>query len=247
MTINNIAWAITGAGHYLAETFNVMLNLVKKHNFKITVFLSAAGLEVVRMYGLLDKLKEVARGGYLSEIFTDDTQGSSYPKSARLARGVYKALVVSPATANTVAKIVNGITDNLVTNAVAHAQKSGTPVIVVPTDQDLGYIETSLPHMVDRDTCKGCKVCSAIEGCKYSAISMVEGKASIDLLKCTGCSLCLPCCPYGAITVGRVIKVKPRKIDLENVERLKRMEGTIVLRNPMEIEEALNSIVKRRA
>lgn len=238
-----IAWAITGAGYYLAETFDVMLDLVKKRGFKVTAFLSAAGFEVVRMYGLLDKLREIAPGGYLSEVITDNAQGSSYPKSARLAKGVYRVLVVSPATANTVAKIVNGISDNLVTNAVAHAQKSGTPVIVVPTDQSLGYVETRLPHIVDRDACRGCDVCDAIKNCKYSAISMVEGKASIDLLKCVGCGLCPSYCPYGAITAGKAIKVRPRRVDVENVERLRRMERTLVLKSPQEIEEALKSLL----
>ena len=46
------------------------------------------------------------------------TQKFSYPITGRLSLGKYDLLIVTPATANTVAKIVHGISDTLVTNAV---------------------------------------------------------------------------------------------------------------------------------
>jgi dihydromethanopterin reductase (acceptor) len=122
--VNDIAWAITGAGHHLSGIFKAMRDL-RASGVRITVFLSAAAQEVVRMYGLEAVLREVAPGAYYEEVLTDEGEGASKPTAARLARGAYKALVVAPATANTVAKVVHGIADNLVTNAVAHAQKGG--------------------------------------------------------------------------------------------------------------------------
>ena len=50
-----------------------------------------------------------------------------------------------PATANTVAKIVVGIADTLVTNAVAQANKADIPIYIFPVDQKPGSLTTVLP------------------------------------------------------------------------------------------------------
>jgi len=128
----NIAWGITGAGHLLKESYDTFRMLAQKH--QITIFVSGAGEEVLRMYGLLDKLNEISGGEHLQEIFLESQSGRSFPKAGRFLLGKYDALVVSPATSNTVAKIVHGIADSLITNAVAQANKSGTPVYIVPVD-----------------------------------------------------------------------------------------------------------------
>jgi flavoprotein len=47
---------------------------------------------------------------------------------------MYSVLVVAPATSNSVAKFVHGISDTLVTNIFAQAGKSRVPIIVYPTD-----------------------------------------------------------------------------------------------------------------
>jgi flavoprotein len=52
----------------------------------------------------------------------------------RLFGGAYRVLVIAPATSNSVAKFVCGISDTLVTNLFAQAGKSRVPIIVYPTD-----------------------------------------------------------------------------------------------------------------
>ncbi len=122
MADQRIAWAITGAGHLLAECAE---RLLRREN--VDVFLSRAAEEVVRMYSLQDRI--LGRGVRVCR----ETHASS-PLVARFSRGVYCALVVAPATSNSVAKFVCGVSDSLVTNLFAQAGKSRVPIIVLPTD-----------------------------------------------------------------------------------------------------------------
>ena len=50
---------------------------------------------------------------------------------------------------------------------------------------------------VINDKCISCKKCIREIGCP--AISVAEGKVSIDSNLCTGCGLCAQICPAGAI------------------------------------------------
>jgi dihydromethanopterin reductase (acceptor) len=118
-----IAWGITGASHFLKETFDVMNRVVEPNRIKVATYLSSAGVQVVKMCGFWNKLEQISSGGYLQEVFTETEEGPSFPHAGRFNRGIYKALIVSPASGNTVAKIVHGIADTLVTNAIAQAQK----------------------------------------------------------------------------------------------------------------------------
>lgn len=113
-----------------------------------------SGSQQFLIYGLWEKLKEISPGGYFQEVLTEGSEGASPPKAGRLSRGMYSALVVSPASTNTVAKVVHGIADTLVTNAVTSAQKGGVSVYIVPTDQKAGLIETTLLYRVERSECK---------------------------------------------------------------------------------------------
>jgi flavoprotein len=60
--------------------------------------------------------------------------------------GYYDFLLIAPATANTVAKIVYGIADTLVTNAVSQTAKGNTPIFILPVDQKRGSVKTSAPN-----------------------------------------------------------------------------------------------------
>jgi dihydromethanopterin reductase (acceptor) len=120
--IQRVAWAITGAGHNLAECAGLILR-----RRGVDVFLSRAAEEVVRIYSLQDSLKVPGVRIY------HEVQASS-PLVVRLFRGDYGLLVVAPATSNSVAKFVCGISDSLVTNMFAQAGKSQVPIIVMPTD-----------------------------------------------------------------------------------------------------------------
>jgi len=233
-----LAWGITGAGHFLWEVFNLMLEM--RSEVQITSFISSAAEEVIRIYGLWDMLHEISDGRRYSEVFTDQSEGASAIHAGRLARGDYSILVVAPATANTVAKIRHGIADTLATNVAAQALKGGTPLLILPTDQS-ETMETMLPIRAESSLCVGCQPCPAEEACSRGAFSVLGSKGVIDYLRCVGCGLCLEACSYGAVKRGEKIKVKAREVDLENVERLREMHGVTVLRNP----EELNKVLKR--
>lgn len=128
-----IAWAITGAGHYLRECADLLLRYER-----VDVFLSRAAEEVVRIYALQNQLQGPGVRLYR------DTLASS-PLVVRLFRGDYSVLVVAPATSNSVAKFVCGISDNLVTNLFAQAGKCHVPVIVMPTDLE-PEVDSKGPH-----------------------------------------------------------------------------------------------------
>jgi ferredoxin len=53
--------------------------------------------------------------------------------------------------------------------------------------------------LVHEDLCVGCGTCVDSKACYIDAISMKEGRASIDLGLCKGCGRCVPVCPSGAI------------------------------------------------
>ena len=100
-----IAWGITGSGHYLKESIEI-INKIDN----VDLFLSKAGEDVLKWYDYsLDDFR--AQG---IKIFKDVT-ASSAPVSL-LYEGVYKLIVVSPATSNTIAQMAYGLSDNLITN-----------------------------------------------------------------------------------------------------------------------------------
>lgn len=115
------AWALTGSGHFFVESFALIHTL--EH---VDVFVSRAADEVLRMYKLkLDFPKSV-------RVMHDKT-ASSIPVGG-FYYGVYHTLVVAPASSNTVAKCVLGVSDTLPTNAFAQAGKCRVPSIVFACD-----------------------------------------------------------------------------------------------------------------
>ena len=122
MSEKRIAWAITGAGHALEECIDTILGLEK-----VDVFLSLAAEEVLHIYKLDARLNAPGVSIYR------ETKASS-PLVGRLFSGTYEVLVIAPATSNSVAKFVHGISDTLITNLFAQAGKTRVPVIVFPTD-----------------------------------------------------------------------------------------------------------------
>ena len=202
---NAIAWGITGAGHLLKESFEMMEQLKERYpELKITSFLSSAGEEVCRLYGLLPRLYRISGGGYLEEVIKDEGRGA-YPKTGRFQLGRYKILVVSPATSNTVAKVVCGIADNLITNAISQATKARIPTLIVPVEEELESLSSRTPPFIDKLVCKNCDVCIAEEQCPQGAIRNYE----IDTSLCDGCGICIEMCPYNAIYTMEV-RIKPR-------------------------------------
>ena len=122
MSEKRIAWAITGGGHNLEECVEAILNYRR-----VDVFLSRAAEEVLGMYNLDARIS-------VPKIRVYQENKPSSPVVVRLFGGAYSVLVVAPATSNSVAKFVCGISDTLATNLFAQAGKSRIPIIVYPTD-----------------------------------------------------------------------------------------------------------------
>jgi len=166
-----LAWGITGAGDKMAETVDVM-RAVKENDYLIDVFISTEGETVLKWYKLFDAVSKdfdscsVEKGPNSPFILGD------------LQTGQYDALIISPATANTVAKIVHGIADTLLTNAVAQTAKTDTPIYIYPVDGKKGDVKTKAPNgrvfklkmrSVDLDNTKKLKTMENIQVLKSPA------------------------------------------------------------------------------
>ncbi len=118
----HVAWVLTGSGHYLKECMDIIRGLSG-----VDLFLSEAAAEVLKMYGYdLATLKQGMK------VFRDNT-ASSVPVTF-LYGGDYHTVVIGPASSNTVAKCVAGISDTLATNIYAQAGKCRVPSIVFACD-----------------------------------------------------------------------------------------------------------------
>lgn len=117
-----IAWGLTGSGHYLRESLEIIESLPN-----VDLFVTKAAAEVLGMYGIpLKSLHEKMR------VYQDHT-ASSVPVGF-LYSGHYHTLIIGPATSNTVAKCVAGISDTLVSNLYAQAGKCRIHSIVFACD-----------------------------------------------------------------------------------------------------------------
>ena len=127
-----LAWALTGSGHFFTESLAMIARIPDAD-----VFVSRAAAEVVRMYR--DDMEQLPKS---VRIFKDTT--ASAAPVGLFYHGVYHTLVVAPATSNTVAKCVYGISDNLATNVFAQAGKCRVPIIVFACDT-APELETKAP------------------------------------------------------------------------------------------------------
>jgi flavoprotein len=131
ITIPRWGWALTGSGHFFKECLEMITELDE-----VDLFISKAAGEVVRMYRQDFKLSKTAR------VFRDTT--ASAAPVGLFYYGTYHTLVLAPATSNTVAKCVSGISDTLVTNVFAQAGKCRVPAIVFACDT-APELETEAP------------------------------------------------------------------------------------------------------
>lgn len=165
-----LAWCLTGSGHYLKESLAIAETLPD-----VDLHLTGAAEEVLPLYGYkLETLKDKFR------VMRDNSK-SSIPVGM-LYEGSYHTVVIAPATSNTVAKCVAGISDTLATNMFAQAGKCRIPSLVFACDAE-PVVETEAP--------------------------------------------------------SEWVTLYPRRIDLENTERLKSFEYTTVAVTLDELRQAL--------
>lgn len=115
-----MAWALTGSGHYLRECIDILNTLED-----VDLFLSKAAAEILQQYGYTHNV---------GKVYQDKT-ASAVPVEL-FYHGAYHTVVIAPSTSNTVAKMVCGISDNLVTNIFAQAGKCRVPTIVFACDTE---------------------------------------------------------------------------------------------------------------
>ena len=115
------AWALTGSGHFFKECLRTLRELDD-----VDLFVRKAASEVVRIYRQEFKLPPATR------LFRDTT--ASAASVGLFYDGSYHTLILAPATSNTVAKCVAGISETLVTKVFAQAGKCQVPAIVFACD-----------------------------------------------------------------------------------------------------------------
>ena len=137
-----VAWGITGAGDKIAEILEVMKDLKKQSEdvVEIEVFVSKAADTVLKFYQLEDELKR-----NFPKVQVELNSNSPF-LAAWLQMRKYEFLLIAPATSNTVAKIVNGIGDTLITNSAIMSLKAFVPVYILPTDFKESIVYTKLPN-----------------------------------------------------------------------------------------------------
>jgi archaeoflavoprotein AfpA len=127
--MKRVVWGITGSGDLIHEIIKTMKTLEDDPNTRLTVIVSKAGEQMLRLYGLWDKLNTS-----FSKVLKETNANVPFI-AGPLQLGKYDALIVAPLTANSTAKIAHGIADTLITNAVAQTLKGNTPVLLYPVDQ----------------------------------------------------------------------------------------------------------------
>lgn len=135
-----IAWGLTGSGDKFRETYEVMRGIKDKYGDKITihVYLSKAAQIVAKYYKITEELKGFDR-------YNLEVDANTPFLSGMLQSGRYDLLVIAPATSNTVAKIVVGVSDTLLTNAAVQGVKGFIDVHIMPVDFREGIITTIIP------------------------------------------------------------------------------------------------------
>jgi archaeoflavoprotein AfpA len=139
ITLLQVVWGITGSGDHLGQIVEIVGELNADDQVRVRVLVSKAGEQVLRWYKLWDELNQ-----RVSKVQVEVNANAPF-LAGPLQLGKYDLLVVAPLTANSTAKIVHGIADTLITNAVAQTLKGPTPVVLYPVDQTQGSIPATGP------------------------------------------------------------------------------------------------------
>ncbi len=125
-----VAWGITGAGDKIAEIIETMKDLKRQSEgiVEIDVYLSKAADIMLKFYRLDEELKKS-----FAKVTVESNSNSPF-LAGLLQSHKYEFLLIFPASSNTVAKLVNGIGDTLITNSAIMSLKAFVPVWVMPVD-----------------------------------------------------------------------------------------------------------------
>ena len=137
-----VAWGITGAGDKIAEIIETMKDLKRQSEgtVEIDVYLSKAADTMLKFYRLDEELKKS-----FAKVTLESNPNSPF-LAGMMQSHKYEFLLIFPASSNTVAKIVNGIGDTLITNSAIMSLKAFVPVWVMPVDYKESVISTKLPN-----------------------------------------------------------------------------------------------------
>ncbi len=142
---HKVAWGITGAGDKIAEIIEIMKDLKaqSEDTVQIDVYFSKAAETMLKFYGLEEELKKS-----FAKV-TVETNSNIPFLAGMMQSKKYEFLLIMPASSNTVAKLVNGIGDTLITNSAIMSLKAFVPVWVMPVDYKESVISTKLPNGKD--------------------------------------------------------------------------------------------------
>jgi archaeoflavoprotein AfpA len=137
-----VAWGITGAGDKIAEIIETMKDLQQQSEgtVEIHVFLSKAAETMLKFYRLDEELKKS-----FAKVTVESNANSPF-LAGMVQSHKYEFLLIMPASSNTVAKLVNGIGDTLLTNSAIMSLKAFVPVWVMPVDYKETVLLTKLPN-----------------------------------------------------------------------------------------------------
>jgi len=137
-----IAWGITGAGDKIAEIVEVMKELKKESEdvVDIDVYISKAADTMLKFYMLDEEVKK-----NFAKVMVEVNANSPF-LAAWMQNGKYEFLLIAPCSSNSVAKIVNSISDTMLTNAAIMSLKAFRPVYILPTDYMESVVYTKLPN-----------------------------------------------------------------------------------------------------
>ncbi len=139
---HRVAWGITGAGDKIKEIIDTMKQFKQESEgfVEIEVFVSKAAETMLKFYQLENDLKQ-----NFTKVSVEVNTNSPF-LAGIVQSGRYDFLLIFPASSNSVAKIVNGIGDTLLTNSAIMALKAFVPVWVMPVDYKESVIYTKLPN-----------------------------------------------------------------------------------------------------
>jgi archaeoflavoprotein AfpA len=137
-----IAWGVTGAGDKIQEIIETMKAFQKEAEGKvdIEVFVSKNADTMLKFYRLDGELKQS-----FAKVSVELNSNAPF-LAGTVQSHRYEFLLIMPASSNTVAKIVNGIGDTLLTNSAIMSLKAFVPVWVMPVDFKESVLYTKLPN-----------------------------------------------------------------------------------------------------